>query len=94
MLELLEIFWVSMDRGLCGVYLKNELPNHHEPNVAHQSQVIIFSMFFPLCKPSFVKDGRRSQPDWFEVRTLARSCHNHNGPKLFHTAGCTKVSLE
>ena len=93
MLELLEIFGVSMDRGLCGVYLKNELPHHHEPNVAHQSLVIIFSMFFPLCKPSFVKNGRRSQPDWFEVRTLARSCHNH-GPKLFHTAGCTKVSLE
>lgn len=46
MLELLEIFGVSMDRGLCGVYLKNELPHHHEPNVAHQSLVIIFSMFF------------------------------------------------
>lgn len=48
MLELLEIFGVSMDRGLCGVYLKNELPHHHEPNVAHESSNHIFHVFSAL----------------------------------------------
>lgn len=55
MLELLEIFRVSMDRGLCGVYLKNELPHHHEPNVAHESSNHIFHVFFRFANPALSK---------------------------------------